>query len=81
MVGDEDGETGDEVAGASADSSGCGAGVLGEDRRGLTSEDAVIACGCRVPLGRAGSANVGECQQSSWVRLRGVTCPSVSVKR
>ena len=34
VVGDADGETGDEVAGASADSSGCGAGVLGEDRRG-----------------------------------------------
>ena len=28
VVGDADGETGDEVAGASADSSGCGAGVL-----------------------------------------------------
>ena len=34
VVGEADGETGDEVAGASADSSGCGAGVLGEDRRG-----------------------------------------------
>ena len=34
VVGDADGETGDEVAGASAGSSGCGAGVLGEDRRG-----------------------------------------------
>ena len=34
VVDDADGETGDEVAGASADSSGCGAGVLGEDRRG-----------------------------------------------
>jgi hypothetical protein len=34
LVGDADGEAGDEVAGASADSSGCGAGVLGEDRRG-----------------------------------------------
>ena len=35
VVGDADGEAGDAVAGASADSSGCGAGVLGTDRRGV----------------------------------------------
>ena len=40
VVGEADGRPAMKVAGASADSSGCGAGVLGEDRRGLTSEDA-----------------------------------------
>ena len=52
LVGDADGEAGDEVAGASADSSRCGAGVLGDrSPRGFTSEDAAIACGVSGPVG------------------------------
>ncbi|WP_329206018.1 DDE-type integrase/transposase/recombinase [Streptomyces sp. NBC_01696] len=59
-IGDDvDEASGDVFAGAASGPSGCGAGVSGEDRRGLTSDDAAIACGVSGPVG------------SRWFRGRG----------
>ncbi|GGT34953.1 hypothetical protein GCM10010207_38840 [Streptomyces atratus] len=59
MDDDVDGASGDVFAGAASGPSGCGAGVLGEDRRGPDSEDAAIACSVSGPVG------------SRWFRERG----------
>jgi len=52
LDGDADSASGDALAGAASDPARCGAGVLGEDRRGLSSEEAAIPCGVS---GRVGS--------------------------
>ena len=49
--------------------------------RGLSSEDAAVAAGCRRRWERGGSGKVAACHRPVWPRCRAATCRSPSAKR